>query len=188
VEGNQPSNEPQPSEESGVAETKPIEPTQEPTENKVADNNKQEDVGENIQGEVAHKEGIGNVTDESNNVLQTKTDTKSPAFNYEVVRQTDKAVLAKVPYWEETYENKAKHKQLYHEMWIPKYVIDKGDSYTKSWVIQERDKVRRTNAYQNKFGKMPHSWNRMGEYAPEKIKQTRDVYDEDKIKLMRTSK
>jgi hypothetical protein len=29
VEGNQPSNEPQPSEESGVAETKPIEPTQE---------------------------------------------------------------------------------------------------------------------------------------------------------------
>jgi hypothetical protein len=35
VEGNQPSNEPQPSEEIGVAETKPIEPTQEPTENKV---------------------------------------------------------------------------------------------------------------------------------------------------------
>ena len=44
-------------------------------------------------------------------------------FNFEALKETEKAIFAKVPYFEATSDGVKKHKQLFFECWIPKAVI-----------------------------------------------------------------
>ena len=98
-------------------------------------------------------------------------------FNFETLKETDKAIFAKVPYFEATHEGVKKHKQLFFECWIPKSIIEKGTA--KHFVIGKRNEIRLSNPYQ-KLCKMPESWNTMGEYAPIKESQKVTVLDYDK--------
>jgi hypothetical protein len=102
-------------------------------------------------------------------------------FNFEVLKETEKAVFAKVPYFEATHEGEKKHKQLYYECWIPKFVIEKG--IAKDFVIGKRNEVRLSNQYQRKC-QMPNSWKTLGEYAPVKIEEKVEQLDCDKVKQM----
>ena len=102
-------------------------------------------------------------------------------FNFEVLKETEKAVFAKVPYFEATHEGEKKHKQLYYECWIPKFVIEKG--IAKDFVIAKRNEVRLSNPYQRRC-EMPNSWKTLGEYAPVKIEEKVEQIDEDKLKEM----
>jgi hypothetical protein len=95
-------------------------------------------------------------------------------FNYEIIKQTEKAIFAKVPYFETTSEGVKKHKQLFYECWIPKFIIDKG--MAKSFVIAKRNEKRLSNPYQ-RLCSMPGSWNTMGEYAPIKMHQKIEIID-----------
>lgn len=102
-------------------------------------------------------------------------------FNYETIKETEKAIFAKVPYYEETSEYKKVHKQLFYECWIPKSIICNGSA--KSFVIGKRNEIRLSNSYQ-RLCAMPNCWNTIGEYAPEKVKYTIEIIDEDKLKEM----
>ena len=84
-------------------------------------------------------------------------------FNYEILKETEKAIFAKVPYYESTSEYKKAHKQLFYEGWIPKSIIEKNT--VKSFVISQRNEKRLLNRYQRQC-EMPISWNTLGEYAP----------------------
>jgi len=99
-------------------------------------------------------------------------------FNFESIKETEKAVFAKVPYFESTHDRIKKHKQLFFECWIPKAVIEKG--IAKDFVIGERNKKRLSNSYQ-RLCEMPNSWKTLGEYAPIKIAQKIEVIDYDKL-------
>ena len=99
-------------------------------------------------------------------------------FNFETLKETEKAVFAKVPYYEATSDAVKKHKQLFFECWIPKAVIEKG--VAKDFVIGKRNKKRLTNSYQ-RLCEMPHSWKTLGEYAPIKTAQKIEVIDSDKL-------
>ena len=99
-------------------------------------------------------------------------------FKFEILKQTEKAVFAKVPYFEATSDSVKKHKQLFFECWIPKSVIEKG--VAKDFVIGKRNEIRLSNKYQ-RLCEMPHSWKTMGEYAPIKIAQKVEVIDYDKL-------
>jgi hypothetical protein len=99
-------------------------------------------------------------------------------FNYEILKDTEKAVFAKVPYYEQTCEYTKSNKQLYYECWIPKSILDKG--LAKTFVIGKRNELRLSNAYQRRQ-QMPNSWNTMGEYAPVKQSYTIDVIDYDAL-------
>ncbi len=103
-------------------------------------------------------------------------------FNFEIISETEKAVFAKVPYWEPTSQYKKKHTQKFYECWIPKSVLAKDASYIQSFVLGARNDKRLKNAYQ-KLSNMPSSWRTMGEYAPEKIKEV--VVEVDGEKLMK---
>ena len=106
-------------------------------------------------------------------------------FNYEVLKETEKAMHLKIPSWEATHEGKKSHKQLYHELWIPKSVLARGDDYAKDFAFQAKEKIRTSNAYQRRFGKPnPELRATLGEYAPIKEKKTRIVPDEDKAQKM----
>lgn len=100
-------------------------------------------------------------------------------FQFELLKETDKAIFAKVPYFETTSDAVKKHKQLFFECWIPKAVIDKG--IAKNFVIGKRNEIRLTNAFQRKQ-KMPESWKTLGEYAPIKNAHNLEVVDEEKVK------
>jgi hypothetical protein len=89
-------------------------------------------------------------------------------FNFEVLKETEKAIFAKVPYFESTCTSVKKHKQLYYECWIPKFIIEKG--IAKDFVIGKRNEVRLSNPYQRRC-EMPNSWKTLGEYAPVKIEE-----------------
>lgn len=104
-------------------------------------------------------------------------------FNFQIIKETENAVYAKVPYFETTSQGVKKHKQLYYECWIPKSVIEKG--VAKHFVISKRNEKRLTNPYQ-KMCNMPQSWNTMGEYAPTKTPQIVNEIDYDKLSEMRT--
>ena len=99
-------------------------------------------------------------------------------FEFEILKQTEKAVFAKVPYFEATSDSVKKHKQLFFECWIPKYIIDAG--VAKDFVIGKRNEIRLSNKYQ-RLCEMPHSWKTMGEYAPTKTAQKIEVIDYDKL-------
>lgn len=43
-------------------------------------------------------------------------------FNYEVLKETERAIFAKVPYFEATSDGVERNKQLFFECWIPKAV------------------------------------------------------------------
>jgi hypothetical protein len=58
-------------------------------------------------------------------------------FNFITLKQTEKAIFAKVPYFEATSDGVKKHKQLFFECWIPKAVIEKG--VAKDFVIGKRN-------------------------------------------------
>jgi len=98
-------------------------------------------------------------------------------FKYETIKESEKSIFAKVPYFEVTSEYKKAHKQLFYECWIPKNVIENGSA--KYFVIRKRNERRLTNPYQ-KLSCMPNSWNTLGEYAPVKIAEKVDVIDEEK--------
>ena len=100
-------------------------------------------------------------------------------FNFEILKETDKANFAKVPYYEQTSDGVKKHKQLFFECWIPKYIIDKG--MAKAFVISSRNEKRLSNPYQRMCA-MPNSWNTMGEFAPVKVAEKLEVIDYDKLK------
>lgn len=106
-------------------------------------------------------------------------------FAFEKIKETEKAIFAKVPYWEATGEDKKKHKQLYYECWIPKSIIAAGAA--KDFVIKNRNEARVKNAYQKHFHKMPVSWNTMGELAPEKIKEVVEQIDSKKLAELRSN-
>jgi hypothetical protein len=99
-------------------------------------------------------------------------------FSFETLKETEKAIFAKVPYYEATSDAVKKHKQLFYECWIPKLIIEKG--FAKDFVIAKRNEVRLSNAYQRRCS-MPHSWKTMGEYAPIKIAQKIETIDYDKL-------
>lgn len=99
-------------------------------------------------------------------------------FQYETLKTSDKAVYAKVPYWEKTTDKQKKHKQLYYECWIPQSVIDKGTA--KQFVIGKRNEMRLKNSYQRRCN-MPESWNTLGEYAPVKEKVIVQEIDMEKL-------
>lgn len=99
-------------------------------------------------------------------------------FKFEVLKETEKAIFAKVPYFEVTSDGVKKHKQLYFECWIPKAVIEKG--IAKDFVIGKRNEKRLSNAYQ-RLCEMPHSWKTLGEYAPIKTAQKIENIDYDKL-------
>jgi hypothetical protein len=99
-------------------------------------------------------------------------------FNFEIIKETEKAVFAKVPYFETTSDIVKKHKQLFYKCWIPKAVIDKG--IAKEFVIGKRNEIRLSNKYQT-LCKMPHSWKTLGEYAPVKSAQKIQVIDYYKL-------
>ena len=99
-------------------------------------------------------------------------------FKFETIRETEKAVLAKVPYYEATSEANKKHKQLYWECWIPKYAIEQG--IAKDVVIAKRNEMRLSNRYQRMY-QMPNSWKTFGEYAPIKVSHEIETIDEDKL-------
>ena len=102
-----------------------------------------------------------------------------PQFNFETIKETEKALFIKVPYYEETSNAVKTHKQLFFECWIPKYILEKGDA--KSFVIGKRNERRLSNSYQRAFSKMPKSWNTLGEYAPIKTARQLETIDYDKV-------
>lgn len=99
-------------------------------------------------------------------------------FAYEILKETEKAIFAKVPYFETTSDCVKKHKQLFYACWIPKSIIDKG--IAKDFVIGKRNEIRLLNAYQRRC-EMPNSWKTMGEYAPSKTAEKVEVIDYDKV-------
>ncbi len=99
-------------------------------------------------------------------------------FNLEIIKETEKAVFAKVPYFETTSDSVKKHKQLFYECWIPKSVIDKG--IAKEFVIGKRNEIRLSNKYQ-RLCEMPDCWKTLGEYAPVKSAQKVQVIDYNKL-------
>jgi hypothetical protein len=99
-------------------------------------------------------------------------------FNFEALKETEKAVFAKVPYFEATPESVKKHKQLFFECWIPKSVLENGTA--KHFVTEKRNEKRLSNSYQ-RLCDMPTSWKTLGEYAPIKIAQEIEVIDYDKL-------
>ena len=99
-------------------------------------------------------------------------------FNFEALKETEKAIFAKVPYFEATPEGVKKHKQLFFECWIPKSIIEKGSA--KDFVIAKRNDKRLSNSYQ-RLCEMPTSWKTIGEYAPIKIEKKVEVIDYDKL-------
>ena len=109
------------------------------------------------------------------NHFKTKEMTQ---FKFEVLIETEKAVYAKVPYFEATSDGIKKHRQLFYECWIPKSVIEKG--VAKDFVIGKRNEKRLSNSYQRRC-EMPHSWKTLGEYAPIKSAQKIEVIDSDKL-------
>lgn len=104
-------------------------------------------------------------------------------FSYEIIKETEKAVFAKVPYWEATSDYKKKHKQRFCECWIPKAVIEKG--VAKDFVIGKKNEIRLKNAYQRAMYNMPECWRTMGEYAPVKTKIIVNEIDYKKLELLR---
>lgn len=99
-------------------------------------------------------------------------------FKFEIIKESEKAIFAKVPYFEKTSNNVKKHKQLFFECWIPKSIIEKG--IAKDFVIGKRNEKRLFNKYQ-KLYRMPDSWKTLGEYAPIKTAQKIEVIDYDKL-------
>lgn len=104
-------------------------------------------------------------------------------FNYEVLRESEKAIFAKIPYYEATSDEVKKHKQLFFECWIPKTIIEKG--VAKHFVIGKKNEKRLSNPYQ-KLYEMPHSWKTLGEYAPIKTAHIHEYIDYDKLKELVT--
>jgi hypothetical protein len=100
-------------------------------------------------------------------------------FNFETIKETEKAVYAKVPYFEATSDAVKKHKQLYYECWIPKSIVTKGAA--REFVIAKRNEVRLSNPYQKRCS-MPSSWATMGQYAPEKVSKQIEVIDDAGLK------
>jgi hypothetical protein len=103
---------------------------------------------------------------------------KMETFSHEVIKETENAVFAKVPYYEETNEYKKSHKQKFYECWIPKIVITSGNA--KSFVFNKMNQTRLSNSYQKRQN-APSSWNTIGTYAPLKVKQMIDIIDEEKF-------
>jgi len=99
-------------------------------------------------------------------------------FNFEIVKETEKAIFAKVPYFKATSEYDKKHKQLFFECWIPKVIIQKG--IAKDFVIGKRNEKRLSNSYQ-RLCSMPESWKTLGEYAPVKRAQKVEVIDYEEL-------
>lgn len=102
-------------------------------------------------------------------------------FNFELLKETEKAIFAKIPYFEETSNTVKKHKQLFFNCWIPKSVIEKG--VAKEFVIGKRNENRLSNRYQ-RLSEMPSSWKTLGELAPEKIAQKIEVIDRYKLLVL----
>lgn len=102
-------------------------------------------------------------------------------FQYEIIRETEKAIFAKVPYFERTCEYTKNHKQHYYECWIPKAVIKKG--IAKQFVIGQRNEKRLKNAYQRLYP-MPESWKTMGEIAPGKTPVLVETLDRDELERL----
>ena len=100
-------------------------------------------------------------------------------FNFEILKETEKAFFAKVPYFELTSDAVKKHKQFFYECWIPKVIIEKG--VAKDFVIAKRNEKRLSNSYQ-RLCAMPSSWKTMGEYAPIKVAEKIEVIDYEKLK------
>lgn len=99
-------------------------------------------------------------------------------FSFQVLKETEKAIFAKVPYFEATSDRVKKHKQLFYECWIPKAVIEKA--VAKDFVIGKRNEKRLSNPYQ-RLCEMPNSWKTLGEYAPIKVAQKIEIIDFDKL-------
>jgi len=99
-------------------------------------------------------------------------------FNFETLKETEKAIFAKVPYFEKTANSVKKHKQLFFECWVPKAVIESGSA--KDFVIKKRNEIRLSNAHQ-RLSRMPSVWQTLGEYAPVKKAEKVEVIDYDKL-------
>jgi len=105
-------------------------------------------------------------------------------FKYEILKETEKAKFIKVPYWEQTTDDKKKNKQKFFECWIPNVVL--ADSFkAKNFVINKKEEKRLYNGYQKAFYKMPISTKTLGEYAPEKTQSFYFVRDENKFEQMK---
>lgn len=102
-------------------------------------------------------------------------------FNYEILKQTDKAVYAKIPYWSSTGKYTKKHKQLWYESWIPKSVLASGDDTAKDFVLSQRKEKYAKSGF-GKFTKYNKDWDTLGEYAPVKTERKVQVVDENKRK------
>jgi hypothetical protein len=110
---------------------------------------------------------------------------ESKEFNYDILKETEKAVFVKVPYWESTNHFTKKHKQLWFECWVPKVLLTKTFVDIKNFVIATKEKICKTNSYQKVLYTMPSSFNTMGEYAPDKTKEIVEEIDYDKLNILR---
>lgn len=100
-------------------------------------------------------------------------------FKYETIRETEKAILAKVPYWEATNEDCKKHKQHFFECWLPKSAILSGAAY--SVAFNKIEEKRLSNPYQRGLRlPTPEKYKTMGQYAPVKEKVVVMVVDIEK--------
>ncbi len=103
------------------------------------------------------------------------------SFTFDVIKETEKAVYAKVPYWKPTPSNKPKHEQLFFECWIPKTVLESDYYKLLNFVMRKKDEHRRQNAHQNRMP-TPDYYHNMGQYAPEKVCEERVIVDQDKLR------
>lgn len=87
-------------------------------------------------------------------------------FNYQILKETEKALFIKVPFFEVVNKDKNKiYNQQFYELWIPKSIINKGDAYLKEYVLLQKDNARRLNPKERNIS-MPKCWQTMGQYAP----------------------
>lgn len=106
-------------------------------------------------------------------------------FLYEVLKETEKAIYAKIPYWEPTCNSTKKHKQKFVECWFPKFCIG-DDTKLKKLVVKNLEEKRRSNGYQRVLYKTPfEKYDRLGQYAPEKTPHSKVIIDIEKCDLLR---
>lgn len=107
----------------------------------------------------------------------------SITFLYEVLKETEKALFIKVPYWKPTDCSKKKHQQLHLTSWIPKSVVSRGDQAMKDFLINAKAQARQANTW-TQGQRFPKFWLTLGQIAPSKEKKTRRVLDAEAHGIM----
>lgn len=106
-------------------------------------------------------------------------------FSYILLKETEKAIYAKVPYWKPTGEHVKKHEQEFFTCWIPKYILSKQDHQIQHFVIEKKEEIRKSNGYQRVLYTVPTYYKTFGYFAPLKEKYIREEIDSDKLSILR---